>query len=276
MAVHNPDLSSMERTGQTFGVGGLSLSLSGPIAWTEPFAHSWASWIEESPGWGVRLVQDETLPEPQGPFFGARPRFAEGRCLLESPGFAGEIAPEDGIALLRAHPKAEPGDLAYFVRTVFALRAFEEGALLFHAAGIVHRGAAYAFFGHSGSGKTTASRLSPGKPVLSDDLVLLRETGSGWDTWATPFGRRRVREVRSAPLRALLRLVQAPEERLEPMPRGAALGELVANSPVVNADPVRSAALLARWEGILRSVPIYFLHFRKSEAFWEVLDAQLG
>jgi hypothetical protein len=187
----------------------------------------------------------------------------------------GKIAPADGIARLRAHPRAEPGDLAYFVRTVFALRAFEEGALLFHAAGIVHRGAAYAFFGLSGSGKTTASRLSSGKPVLSDDLVLLREAGSGWDTWATPFGRRRVREVRSAPLRALLRLVQAPEERLEPMRRGVALGELVANSPVVNADPVRSAALLARWEGILRSVPIYFLHFRKSEAFWEVLDAQL-
>jgi hypothetical protein len=241
MATRSSDLSLMERAGRTFGVGGISLSLTGPIVWTEPFAHSWASWIEESPGWEVRLVQDGTLPEPQGPFFGARPRFAGGCCLLESPGFAGEIAPEDGTALLRAHPKAEAGDLAYFVRTVFALRAFEEGALLFHAAGIVHRGAAYAFFGHSGSGKTTASRLSPGKPVL----------------------------------RALLRLVQAPEERLEPMPRGAALGELAANSPVVNADPVRSAALLVRWEGILRSVPIYFLHFRKSEAFWEVLDARL-
>jgi hypothetical protein len=165
--------------------------------------------------------------------------------------------------------------LAYFVRTVFALRAFDEDALLFHAAGVVHHEVAYALFGHSGSGKTTASRLSPGKPVLSDDLVLLRQAGSGWEAWATPFGRRRVREVQSAPLHALLRLVQAPEERLEPMPRGAALGELAANSPVINADLGRSAALLARWEGILHSVPVYFLHFRKSDTFWEVVDAQL-
>jgi hypothetical protein len=264
----------MEGVSQTFGVGGLSLSLSGPEVWIEPFTRAWASWVAEPPGWEVCLVQDETLPAPWGPFFGTRPRFVDARCLLESPGFVGKIDPEAKRARLRAHPQAETGDLAYFVRTVFALQAFDEGALLFHAAGIVHRGAAYAFFGHSGSGKTTASRLSPGKPVLSDDLVLLREAESGWDVWATPFGRRRVGEVHSAPLRTLLRLVQASEERLEPMPRGMALGELVANSPVVNADPVRAAALLTRWEGILCSVPICFLHFRKSGAFWEVLDAQ--
>jgi hypothetical protein len=221
-------------------------------------------------------VQDETLPLPQGPFFDARPRFDGGSCLLKAVGFSGEITPGNKTAHLRAHPTAGPGDLAYFVRTVFALRAFDQGALLFHAAGIVHHGVAYAFFGHSGSGKTTASRLSTGKPVLSDDLILLRQAEAGWEAWATPFGRQRVRKVQSAPLHALLRLVQAPEERLVQMPQGAALGELAANSPVVNADPVRSATLLDRWEWVLQSVPVYFLHFRKSDTFWEVIDAQLG
>jgi hypothetical protein len=265
----------MAKANWTFAVGGLSLSLAGPAAWVGPFARAWAPWADQSSEWTVRLAQDETLPVPQGPFFGARPRFVAGRCLLEAQGFAGEIAPEDETARLRAHPAAKSGDLAYFVRTVFALRAFEVGALLFHAAGIVHHDVAYALFGHSGSGKTTASRLSSGKPVLSDDLILLRQVKPGWEAWATPFGRQRASEVQSAPLRALLRLVQAPEERLEPMPRGAALGELVANSPVVNADPVRSTALLTRWEGVLRYAPVYFLHFRKSDAFWEVIDAQL-
>ena len=265
----------MTETEWTFAVGGYSLSLTGPAAWVKPFARAWGPWTNEPSGWTVRLVQDEALPTPQGPFFGARPRFVDSRCLLEAQGFVGEIAPEDGMAYLRAHPSADSGDLAYFVRTVFSLRAFDAGALLFHAAGVVHHNAAYALFGHSGSGKTTASRLSSGKPVLSDDLILLRQTESGWEACATPFGQRRVREVQSAPLRALLRLVQAPEERLEPMSRGAALGELAANSPVTNADPSRSAALLARWEGILHSVPVYLLHFRKSDAFWEVIDAKL-
>jgi hypothetical protein len=259
----------------TFAVGELSLSLAGPAAWVEPFARAWAPWADSSSGWTVTLVQDETLPASQGPFFGARPRFVDGHCMLEAQGFAGEVMPEEGIARLRAHPAADPGDLAYFVRTVFALRAFDEGALLFHAAGIVHHDVAYALFGHSGSGKTTASHLSSGKPVLSDDLILLRQAESGWEAWATPFGRQRLSEVRFALLRALLRLVQASKERLEPMPRGVALGELVANSPVVNADPARSTVLLARWEKILRYAPVYFLHFRKSDAFWEVIDAQL-
>jgi hypothetical protein len=265
----------MAQVDWTFAVGGLSLSLAGPAAWMEPFTHAWASWKGKPSEWTVRLEQDEMLPAPRGPFFGARPRFVDGRCLLKAPGFAGEITPEDKIAHLRAHPGAEPGDLAYFVRTAFALQAFDTGAILFHAAGVVHRGKTYAFFGHSGSGKTTASRLSRGKPVLSDDLVLLRQAEPVWEAWATPFGRWRVREIRSAPLRALLRLVQASGERLEAIPRGAALGELTANSPVVNADPTRSAVLLTRWEGVLRSAPAYFLHFRESDAFWEVIDAQL-
>lgn len=260
----------------TFDVGGISVTLAGPPVWVDPFARAWASWAGEAPGWQVRLAQDATLPLPRGPFFAARPRFAGDRCHLEAPGFVGEIAPQEEHALLRAHPAAGPGDLAYFIRTAFALRAFDRGALLFHAAGIVHRTVAYAFFGRSGSGKTTVARLSAGKPVLNDDLLLLRPAGTVWEAWATPFGRRRAPEVRSAPLRALLCLVQSQEERLEPMSQGAALGELVANSPVVNADPVRSPALLGRWEEILRTAPVSLLHFRKSATFWEVIDAHFG
>jgi hypothetical protein len=258
----------------TFDVGGVSLALHGPAVWVNAIARAWALWEGQAPGWPVRLLQDPALPVPEGPLFEARPHFVGRQCQLKVPGFDGQITFDaEKTARLRAHPAAEPGDLAYFIRTVFALQAFEQQALLFHAAGVVHNGAAYAFFGHSGSGKTTAARLSQGKPVLNDDLLLLRPDGVGWEVWATPFGRRRVPEIRSAPLRALLRLVQAPEERLEPMPRGMALGELVANSPVINADPTRSTALLTRWEGILKTVPVNLLHFRKSAAFWEVIDA---
>ena len=264
----------MKERDWTFDVGGISLTLAGPVAWVEPIARAWASWESQTPGGAVHLLQDSSLLAPEGPFFAARPHFVDKQCRLEAPGFAGQITSDAESARLRAHPAAEPGDLAYFIRTVFALRAFEQKALLFHAAGIVHNGASYAFFGHSGSGKTTAARLSQGKPVLNDDLLLLRPGSVGWEVWATPFGRRRAPEVRSAPLRALLRLVQASEERLEPMPRGMALGELVANSPVINADPTRSTALLTRWEEILQTVPVDLLHFRKSAAFWEVINAR--
>lgn len=256
----------------TLDVGGVCLKLTLPPVWLEPLGRAWASWEGSDAGGAVHLVQDATLPAPRGPYFEARPHFAGGRCILETTGFAGEIIPRERRALLRAHPDATAGDLAYFVRSAFALYAFSQGALLFHAAGVVHRGAAYALFGQSGSGKTTAARLSTGKPVLNDDLLLLRPGEAGWEAWATPFGRRRG-DLRSAPLRAFLRLLQAAEDRLEPFSRGAAWGELLANSPVVNADPERSPALLNRWEEILQSVPVYRLHFRKANTFWEVIDA---
>lgn len=266
----------MSEIGWTLGIGDISLTLTGPTGWVEPLADAWTSWVHEAPGWEVRLVTDESLPLPNAPYYTARPRFVEGGCLLEAQGFVGEIMPAEGRAVLVAHPAAELGDLAYFVRSAFALQAFEKGALLFHAAGIVHEGVAYAFFGHSGSGKTTAARLSKGKPVLNDDLILLSPATAGYKVWATPFGKRRDPEVLSASLRALLRLQQASQDRLESMPWARALGELVANSPVVNADPARASMLLAHWEKVTSTVPVFRLRFDRSDAFWEAIDAYFG
>jgi hypothetical protein len=260
----------------TLDVAGTALKLVGPNAWVAPLASAWAVWEGQTPAWEARLVKASGLPAPQGPLFGIRPRFSNGRCLLEAEGFSGEITADGEWACIRAHPAAPLADLKYFVRVAFAICAFQHGAILLHAAGIVRHGAAFALFGHSGSGKTTAARLSTGLPVLSDDLVLLRQGTTGWEAWASPFGRRRCPEVRSAPLGALLRLVQGPEDRLEPLSLGVALGELVANSPVINADPGRSLALIARWEEILKSVPIALLRFRKSDTFWEIVDGGSG
>ncbi len=259
-----------------FDVGGASMDLEGPSDWVEPFARAWAAWASDPSGWKVRFKQVADLPASGRSLFGVLPHFEGGRCLLDAPGFAGQIDAGKGQALLRAHPAAETVDLDYFVRTAFAVRAFDQGAILVHAAGIVHRGGGYALFGQSGSGKTTAARLSKGKPVLNDDLILLRPGETGWEAWATPFGRRRAPEVCSAPLRALFRLTPASEDRLEPLPPGVALGELVANSPVVNADPERSPALLARWEEVLQAVPAALLRFCKSDTFWGMIDARSG
>jgi hypothetical protein len=248
----------------------------GPEEWLTPFIEAWSDWKGEAAGWEVHLVPDPGLPEPQGAYFEARPDFESGQCLLEAPGFAGTVDSEGREARLRAHPTAQPGDISYFIRTAFALEAFDEGSLLFHAAGVIHRDEGYVLFGRSGSGKTTAARLSKGKPVLNDDLLLLARGDDGWRVWATPFGRRRHAEVTSAPLRALLHLIQAPEDRVDPLPRSEALAALVANSPVVNADVERALALLSWWDVTLGEVPAYRLYFVKDNTFWEVVDGHLG
>ncbi len=254
-------------------VGGVVLTLVGPDNWLASLRQPWRDWESSTPGFPVRLLPNDTLPPPGGPYFNARPQFTKGICHLETPGFRGVISTQDAEAYLEAHPSVNAADLSYFIRTVIALVAFEQSALLVHGAGIVHREAAFILYGLSGSGKSTAAALSTDKAVLNDDLLVLQPTAQGWEVRATPFGRRRHPNITAAPLRALLRLVQAPHDALEAVSSGQALAELLANSPVVNADISRAPELLARWQRILQEIPGYRLHFRKANTFWEVIDA---
>jgi hypothetical protein len=269
-------LEAMNVTTLDLGIAGTALRVRGPAEWLGPLCTAWATW-QPAPGsvsWNVQLAADASLPEPQGPLFEAIPRSQGGVCALAAPGFVGDVSAVTGAACLRAHPAATPGDIGYFLRVVLALQAFARGGLLFHTAGIVHRERGYAFFGVSGSGKTTAAHFSAPDPVLNDDLVLLWPAASGWQMYATPFGKRRG-DVRVAPLHALLRLLKDQNVFLAPLSPGRALAELVANTPVLSADPQWLPAALARWEALLGVVPVYALHFRRDATFWEVIDAEL-
>lgn len=250
-------------------IGGVGLTLAGADEWVGRLSRAWSSWTGERATWEVQLLPDARLPTPTQPYFEARVKFAQGNAQLSLAGFEGEIKPQQKRAVLRAHPSAQLNDISYFIRTIFSLAAFEENKLLFHGAGVVHNQAVYILTGNSGSGKTTAAYLSKDKPVLNDDLLLLQPHSSGWAVSATPFGHRRHPAIRSAPLKVFLRLRQAPEDQLAEISRGQALGELLANSPVINTDTTRLPILMQRWSAILKDIPCYQLYFRRANTFWE-------
>ena len=258
-------------------MAGLGVRVTGPAIWLDIVERSWASW-QPSPStelWPVRLRATRRLAPPAGPLFEAVPQCRAGDCQLNYPGFEGRISTAETRAELRLHPDARAADVGYFMRVALTCQAFVRDAILFHTAAVVHRGRGYALFGTSGSGKTTASRLSAPDPVLNDDLVVLWPEETGWTMMATPFGKRRG-DVRRAPLSALLRLVKSPEVALDRLPPGRALAELVANSPVISGDPGWLPALMQRWEAVLRQVPVYALQFRREASFWEAIDAEFG
>lgn len=194
-------------------------------------------------------------------------RFRAAHCtgsfdLDAQPAYLDVIAP---------HP-FEPID--YAVRAALALLAFEAGGLLFHAAGLARRGNGYAFFGYSGSGKTTVARVSTDAVILNDDLVVLLPAANRWWIYATPFSN--PTQVTSAgprrvPLAALYRLVQDQQIWVEPIDPATAIAEVIASSPVVSADPDRALALLARAEQLVGVVPVQRLHFRPESSFWAVV-----
>ena len=264
----------------SMAVGEIRISVQGHPRWVTPLARAWADWTSDfvRRKWTVELAEASNLTPPTAPLFETLPRCQAGRCTLEAPGFEGYIVPEAHTARLHAHPAATPGDMSYFVRVACALQAFTRGGLLFHAAGIVHQDQGYGLFGLSGSGKTTAAKLSAPDPILNDDLVMLwpdADAARGWCLEATPFGKRRG-DVARAPLRSLLWLVKDTEIFLEPLSRAQSLGELIANTPVISSDAAWLPQAMARWEDVMADVPVYALHFRRDVSFWEVIDGQLG
>jgi hypothetical protein len=203
--------------------------------------------------------------------------FADDTLHLTAPGYDGEVDVKQGRAWLQLSSLQPLEDVDYFLRLVYALLAFRADGFLFHAAGIVRRGRGYLFFGHSGSGKTTVAQLSPEYLVLNDDLVLLMPEEQRWMVHATPFSnlsQARPTSPQNAPLAAMFRLVQDQELYLEEMGPGQALAELVANVPVIPADLVCSQKLLELGQRLLRSVPVYRLHFLPDASFWNVVESR--
>ncbi|MBU1877720.1 MAG: hypothetical protein KJ734_02105, partial [Chloroflexi bacterium] len=181
-----------------------------------------------------------------------------------------------------------------------------------HSAGAILDGQGLLFVGHSGAGKSTISKMLQAHPhpypspaptgegregveVLCDDrnivrrlfpplragepLAVLREAARGWGggdgfwvygTWS--HGEWPVVSASSAPLRAILFLEQAPENRLLPLDdRQEIVRRLLACliKSFVTADWWEKTLDLV--EQMAREVPCYVLRFDKSGGVVEVL-----
>ncbi len=205
--------------------------------------------------------------------------FRSGAVEFGAPGYEGyiDVARGEGqLALSSAQPLE---DLDYYARVACAVLAFQAGGLLFHAAGIIHDGRGYCFFGYSGSGKTTVARLSPRDVVLNDDLVLLMPADSGWTVHATPFWNPTQvapSGATCAPLAGLFRLIQDKQVYVEALTPAQALAELVASAPVISADPSRTGQLLERGRRLIRQTPMYKLHFLPDPSLWPAVEQAAG
>ena len=198
----------------------------------------------------------------------------EGQALrFLHPDYQGRIDLDQGKAFLKLATGHPEEDIDYFLRVVYAVLAFQQGGLLFHAAGVVRDGCVYAFFGPSGSGKTTISRLSPSGAVLNDDLLVLMPEPAGWTAHATPFTNpsQVTPHPLNGPVVALHRLQQAETVARMPLQAGKAVAELLANTPVISADPGRALDLIARCQMLCLQVPVYNLCFRPDASFWDVV-----
>ncbi len=167
--------------------------------------------------------------------------------------------------------------LENFLRCAVAWCAAERGGALIHGASAVLKDRAYLFFGESGAGKSTLSAVNTRARVVSDDLSLvLPRPGGGLDLVGTPF-RGTFEEgepvVGRFPLAAGFRIVKSAKVEVRPVQRAVAFGQLVGNLTFVAEAFRERPDLFASVEAAFAGVPLFHLHFRKDDSYWDAIDA---
>lgn len=163
-----------------------------------------------------------------------------------------------------------------YFRILVAYRLLATGGVLLHSAGLADDQGAWVFFGHSGAGKTTISRLGleSGRRVLSDDINAIHRDGAAVLVSKMPFAGdlgRTPGGFDAHHLRGLYRLEKGAENRVSSLPAAQAVAALLSCAPFVNQDPYRVDALSERLQELVADVPVGTLAFDLGGRFWSAL-----
>jgi hypothetical protein len=220
----------------------------------------------------LKIVPGALYIEPKPGPWKIESAYDDNRLTFCSYQEKGEVDLITGQGYLEMDPTTQVDN---FLRTVYAWLCVTNDSLLLHSAGVIRDGLGYVFFGPSGAGKTTTSRLASKKGhVVSDDLVIIRCDENGCTLNGVPFKgelSEAPRANQQAPLKGLYRLRQDTSHYLEPLPHVRAVADLVAASPFIVREKNLSDLLLTVCSKIARCVPVQQLHFKRDDGFWKVL-----
>ena len=156
------------------------------------------------------------------------------------------------------------------IRTACEAGMVTRGGLPLHAAMVEADGFGVAFLGPSGAGKSTQARLWErylGADFLIGDRPVLRKLGGKWYGFGMPWdGKDEVYRQVSVPVRALVWLEQAKENRILPMKPVQAMSVMLkqAMMPVWDDAAMDGAAVLMG--AVARELPMYHLRCLPDEA----------
>jgi len=204
----------------------------------------------------------------------------EDRIIYEyfpAPGIrAGFFVLEKGFA--RSHYYPTPGisgratlmqvNTSLMIHYTFATAGLD--TVLLHASVTRYRGRGNLFFGVSGTGKSTHSRLwheyVPGTDLMNDDNPILRFVGGEALVYGSPWSGKTLcyRNVQ-APVGALVRLEQAPENRIVLLEALHAYASVVAAVSTIRWNHAVMDLLVPTVERIAMNLPCFRLQCRPDE-----------
>lgn len=147
--------------------------------------------------------------------------------------------------------------------------AFHSTVLL-HASVTRHEGMANLFFGVSGTGKSTHSRLwhqyVPGSDLMNDDNPVIRIVDGRAVVFGTPWSGKTLcyRNVQ-APIRALVRLEQDPQNRIERLHSLQAYASVLAACSSIRWNHTVMDAIVPTVEALAMTVPCFRLRCRPDQ-----------
>lgn len=245
---------------------------------TEPFA---AADTPDAPQ--LEIAAGSCLP-PQ-PDYRELDRFdfsdadADCRFGIDAAGYLLEMTPRDGSAPACWRKRFEtplvqtdyvpghhnPALLRFGLWTLYNLAAVRQRTVAFHSSVIACRGRAVLFLGESGTGKSTHTRLwrehIAGARLLNDDSPIVSVRPEGIRVSGSPWsGKTPCYHNVELPVAAVVRLSQAPENRIRRLRPIEALGALLPSVPPTFARDERlQDALCDIVSEVISRVPVYHL-----------------
>ena len=147
-------------------------------------------------------------------------------------------------------------------------------AVMIHGAATMQDGRALVFLASDGGGKTTFVSSANGRPILSDDHVILQQQDDHITVYSTPLGRITSGQVQGQ-LGAFFLLEKGSDFNITPVP-STDVFQFIWNEhthywPILNKTlRLRTFDLLLAATG---QVPTYRLRFSKDHVDWDAIDA---
>ncbi len=183
------------------------------------------------------------------------------------------------ILHLKDHSLAELGIYGFLCEILFRNRLHFQDGLVIHASGISWEGKGIMFTAPSGTGKSTQAKLwveHLGARVLNDDRPALRVVDHSVYLYGTPWSGTKVYfENDCAPLRAIILLEQAPENRISRLSGVEAAAKIIPRCFLPYYDKAIMGMCLNALNEILATVPVYKLECRPDREAVELVRKEI-
>ena len=154
----------------------------------------------------------------------------------------------------------------------FHFQLLKFNGMMLHASAVVVDGQAYLFSAHSGTGKSTHTRLwqqifGERAQIINDDKPALRCVDGVWYAYGTPWcGKDSININTKAKIAGICFLKQAPENKIRRLTREEAMAKVISQTMRRFCLEESLDLMLSHVEKIVREIPIFELENRPEPA----------